>query len=296
MCRPTYYTIAYEINPWMRLTRQVRHTAGRRQWQALYQLLTQRLRVPVRLIRPVPGLPDLVFTANAGLVAGRTFIRSNFRHPQRRGEEPVVERYFRQLGLRVVRLPRSFNFEGEGDALWCGDNLFLGFRFRSDAQAHEQLAKILNRRVLPLELIDKRFYHLDTCFCPLNADTALWFPHAFDRYGRRVIERYVRDSIAVSETDALKFCCNAIVAGRSLVLHRGISTTLTKTLAKRGVDVHELDLSEFLKAGGSAKCLALRLTSESRPQVKQAVEEALDDMRRKRHVTLKDYLRGKRSP
>ena len=270
MCRPTYYTIAYEINPWMRLTRQVRHIAGQRQWQALYQLLTQRLRVPVRLIRPVPGLPDLVFTANAGLVAGHlpapasggqagTFIRSNFRHPERRGEEPVVERYFRRLGLRVVRLPRSFNFEGEGDALWCGDNLFLGFRFRSDAQAHEQLAKILNCRVLPLELIDKRFYHLDTCFCPLNAETALWFPHAFDRYGRRVIEQYVRDPIAVSEADALKFCCNAIVVGRSIVLHRGISKRLRRTLDGCGFAVHELDLSEFLKAGGSAKCLVLKL-------------------------------------
>ena len=284
MCRPRYYTIAYEINPWMRLTRQVRHIAGQRQWQALYQLLTQRLRVPVRLIRPVAGLPDLVFTANAGLVvprlaslarddpeqappdggarrgiAGHTFIRSNFRHPERRGEEPVVERYFRRLGLRVVRLPRSFNFEGEGDALWCGDNLFLGFRFRSDATAHEQLAKILNCRVLPLELIDKRFYHLDTCFCPLNAETALWFPHAFDRYGRRVIEQYVRDPIAVSEADALKFCCNAIVVGRSIVLHRGISKRLRRTLDGCGFAVHELDLSEFLKAGGSAKCLVLKL-------------------------------------
>jgi len=296
MCRPTYYTIAYEINPWMRLTRQVRHIAGQRQWQALYRFLTHRLRVPVRLMRPVAGLPDLVFTANAGLVAGHTFIRSNFRHPERRGEEPVVERYFRRLGLRVVRLPRSFNFEGEGDALWCGENLFLGFRFRSDATAHEHLARILSCRVLPLELVDKRFYHLDTCFCPLDAASALWYPKAFDRYGRRVIERYVRDPIAVSEADALKFCCNAIVVGRSMVLHRGISKRLRRTLDGRGFAVHELDLSEFLKAGGSAKCLALRLTSESRPLVKQAVEEALDDMRRKRHVTLKDYLRGKRSP
>ena len=261
MCRPTYYTIAYEINPWMRLTRQVAKSRGVRQWQALYALLTKRLKLSVQLLTPVPGLPDLVFTANAGLVAGRTFIRSNFRHPERQGEEPVTERYFKRLGLRVVTLPRPLNFEGEGDALWCGENLFLGFRFRSDATTHEHLARILRCRVLPLELADRRFYHLDTCFCPLDAASALWYPKAFDRYGRRVVERYVRDPIAVSEADALKFCCNAIVAGRSLVLHRGISTTLTKTLAKRGVEVYELDLSEFLKAGGSAKCLALRLFS-----------------------------------
>lgn len=260
MCRPTYYTIAYEINPWMRLERQVRHAAGRRQWQALHQLLTRRLRVPVRLIRPASGLPDLVFTANAGLVAGRTFIRSNFRHPERQREELFVERYFRRAGYRVVTLSQRWNFEGEGDALWLGERLVLGFRFRSDAPAHEELARLLHAEVLPVELADKRFYHLDTCCCPLGDDAALWYPGAFDRYGRKVIETYVRDLIAVSQADALKFCCNAIVVGRSLVLHRGISRRLRAQLEARGFAVYELDVSEFLKAGGSAKCLVLRLT------------------------------------
>ena len=309
MCRPTYYTIAYEINPWMRLTRQVDRRAAIRQWQALYTLLTTRLKVPVRLIRPVPGLPDLVFTANAGLVVGRTFIRSNFRYPERHGEEPVFERYFRERGYRIARLPRPFNFEGEGDALWMGERLLLGFRFRSDATAHERVASILRLEVLPLELVDRRFYHLDTCLCPLDAETALWFPRAFDRYGRKVIETYVKDPVAVSEADAARFCCNAIVVGKTLVLHRGVSGGLRRQLRKRGVALRELDLSEFLKAGGSAKCLALRLATErmageksdqlpceESPLVKQTLEGALDDWKRRRSVTLKDYLRGKRSP
>jgi N-dimethylarginine dimethylaminohydrolase len=259
MCRPTHYSIAYEINPWMRIERQVNHRAASHQWQALYALLTKTLRVSVKLVRPVHGLPDLVFTANAGLVSGGTFIRSNFRHPERQGEEPVFERYFRQRGFRITRLAGRFNFEGEGDALFFGETLFFGFRFRSDAPAHERLAKLLGCRVLPLELVDRRFYHLDTCFCPLNAETALWFPHAFDRYGRKVIETYVKDPVPVSQADALKFCCNAIVVNRAIVLHRGISQALHKQLTRRGFRVYELDLSEFLKAGGSAKCLVLRL-------------------------------------
>lgn len=273
MCRPTYYTIAYEINPWMRLERPVAQRRALRQWQALHRLLTTRLKLTVRLLPPAPGWPDLVFTANAGLVHGRALIRSNFRHPQRQGEEPVVERYVRRHGFRVVRLPRRFNFEGEGDALWCGDTLFLGFRFRSDAAAHEHLAKMIGCEVLPLELADKRFYHLDTCFCPLTPSSAMWYPKAFDRYGRKVIERLVPSLIAVSEADARKFCCNAIVVPRTsssgcpsgsgdLVLHRGISASLKRGLAKCGLDVHELDLSEFLKSGGSAKCLVLGLTAQ----------------------------------
>ena len=259
MCRPTHYTIAYEINPWMRVERQVAHRVALRQWTELHRVLTQRLHATVRLLPPAKGLPDLVFTANAGLVAGRMLIRSNFRYPERQGEEAVVERYFQVHGYRLTRLPRTFNFEGEGDALWFGDTLVMGFRFRSDAEAHEAVAKALKRRVLPVELADRRFYHLDTCFAPLDATTALWYPKAFDPYGRKVLEGLVPDLIAASEADARRFCCNAIPVGRALVVQRGMSHALKAQLTRRGFRLHEVDLSEFLKAGGAAKCLVLRL-------------------------------------
>lgn len=259
MCRPTHYGIRYEINPWMHLRHPARHARAVRQWLALYRTL-RRLKVRVRLLRPQAGLPDLVFTANAGLVAGRSFIRSNFRFPQRRGEEPIVERYFRARGLRIVRLPRRCTFEGEGDALWLGSTLVLGFRFRSDAPAHARLSSLLRREVLPVELADPRFYHLDTCFCPLNERSALWYPKAFDRYGRRVLERAVPDLIAVSERDALTFCCNAIPVGRDVILPQGASVRLRRALSARRLTLHPVELSEFLKAGGAAKCLVLWLS------------------------------------
>ena len=259
MCRPSYYTIAYEINPWMSLKRQTNHARAILQWIRLHTLLTRRLAVRVRLLPPRPRVPDLVFTANAGLVHHRTLIRSNFRHPERQAEEPVIERYFKRAGYRVVRLTGRYDFEGEGDALWVGDTLVVGFRFRSDAPVHEELGRILRTRVLPVELADRRFYHLDTCFCPLDRRTALWFPRAFDRYGRRVLERLVPDLIPVAERDAVKFACNAIPVGRSVVMQSGASPALRRSLTRRRFAVHETDLSEFLKAGGSAKCLVLWL-------------------------------------
>lgn len=258
MCRPTYYSIAYEINPWMSLKRQANAVRARAQWTGLHRLLTERLGVRVALLPPRPGVPDLVFTANAGLVLGRTLIRSNFRHPERQKEEPIVERYFRHRGFRIVRLTNRYDFEGEGDALWMGSTLIFGFRFRSDEPAHEALAATLRARVLPVELADQRFYHLDTCFCPLDPTTALWFPKAFDRYGRKVIES-LGETISVTEADAARFVCNAIVVGRNLVVQEGVSATLARRLARRGFRLHRVDLSEFLKAGGSAKCLVLRL-------------------------------------
>ena len=260
MCRPTYYTIAYEINPWMNLKRPANHARALRQWNALYRLLTTRLRLEVALLPPRPRVPDLVFTANAGLVTGRTLIRSNFRHPQRQREEPHIERHFRTKGYQIVTLPRRHNFEGEGDALWMGKTLVLGFRFRSDAAVHERLAKRLGARVLPVELADKRFYHLDTCFAPLGKRAALWYPGAFDRYGRKVLEHLVPDLISVPEEDATRFVCNAIVVNRSIVVHEGCSAALRRQLRRRRFRLYTVDLSEFLKAGGAAKCLVLKLT------------------------------------
>jgi N-dimethylarginine dimethylaminohydrolase len=259
MCRPSYYTIAYEINPWMSLKRQANHARAVLQWIRLHTLLTRRLGVRVQLLPPRPRVPDLVFTANAGLVRGRTLVRSNFRYPERQAEEPIIDRYFRRAGFRVVRLNGRYHFEGEGDALWAGDTLVFGFRFRSDAPVHEELARRLGCEVLPVELADRRFYHLDTCFCPLDASTALWFPAAFDRYGRRVLERLIPDLIAVSRADAVTFACNAIPVGRAVVMQAGVSPGLRQRLARRRWTVHEVDLSEFLKAGGSAKCLVLWL-------------------------------------
>lgn len=326
MCRPTYYTVAYEINPWMSLKRRPLPARARAQWVQLYQLLTRTLGARVRLLPPRRGLPDLVFTANAGLVVprlaslarddpeqglagqrggshrgivGRTFIRSAFRHPERQGEEPVIEAYVRRLGYRVIPVPDRYRFEGEGDALWMGDTLLYGFRFRSDAPAHAWLARVLGARVLPVELIDRRFYHLDTCFAPLDGRTALWFPRAFDRYGRQVIEGLVRHPISVSEADARRLACNAIVVGRTVVVQAGCSATLRRQLARRGFRVKEVELSEFLKAGGAAKCLVLqlggRLAREEHPFTTQAIQQAMDDRQHKRYVTLRDYLRGKRS-
>ena len=268
MCRPTHYRIAYEINPWMSLRRQADHARALRQWQALYALLTRQLAVRVVLMPPHRGVPDLTFTANAGLVSGRCFLLSRFRYRQRQREEPYVERYARAAGYEVVRLPARYTFEGEGDALWAGGTLVFGFRFRSDAPAHEALAQRLAAPVLPVELADRRFYHLDTCFCPLPGGGALWFPGAFDRYGRKVLEGLCDPLISASEADAKRFACNAIVVGGAIVMQAGCSRALARRLERARLRLWPVDLSEFLKAGGSAKCLALWLR---RPDGSQAM-------------------------
>jgi N-dimethylarginine dimethylaminohydrolase len=152
-------------------------------------------------------------------------------------------------------------FEGAGDALFCGPTLFAGYRFRSDVRGHQYLGQALGVQVLPLELVNPRFYHLDTCFCPLAPGQALYYPDAFDAYGRRVLQTHIAQLLEVNEFDALRFGCNAVVVGKTVVTN-SLCEQLGRDLCVWGYNPVAVELDEFLKAGGSAKCLTLRLDGE----------------------------------
>ncbi len=258
MCAPDHYEIAYEINPWMSVKRHMDKDKAMAQWTAYHKLLTSELKVRVELIEPASGLPDMVFTANAGLVVKRLFIGSNFRHKERKGEEAHFLSWFRKKGYIVKVLDRPFCFEGEGDALMMNGELYTGFHFRSDVEAHDAVSGLVKAPYFALELADKRFYHLDTCFAPLDDKSALLFPHAFETYAQLVLLENIPDPVMVPEKEALQFACNALVIGKDVVLPLNCPET-TKQLEKRGFRVHALDFSEFIKAGGAAKCLTLRI-------------------------------------
>ncbi len=268
MCPPTYYGIEYEINPWMDRRVGSDPARSRAQWEALRATLVD-LGATIELIEPVRGLPDLVFTANAGLVHRDLFIGSRFRFGVRQGESPHFEKWASTHGFRVLLPPEGLHFEGAGDALFCGETLFAGYRFRSDARSHQWVGDTIDVEVLPLELVDPRFYHLDTCFCPLNAETALYYPGAFDDYGRSVLADRVRDLVEVSAEEAVTFTCNAVVVGRTVVLNEA-APKVARELADRGFATRPLPLGEFIKAGGSAKCLTLRLDGEEAADWKRA--------------------------
>lgn len=260
MCPPDYYGIEYEINPWMSRSRQSDREAACRQWHDLRALL-ERLGATISTLDPAPGLPDLVFTANAAMIYRDRAVLARFRHVQRQGEEPLDEAWLAAQGFTVLKVPDDVYFEGAGDALFCGDTLFAGYRIRSDARGHQQIGEMLNCRVIPLELVDPYYYHLDTCFCPLAPGTAIFFPPAFDEYGIKVFRHEVPELIAADAAEARRFACNAVVVGRAVVTNTGCPR-LHAELRRHGFEPHETPLDEFVKAGGSAKCLTLRLDGE----------------------------------
>jgi N-dimethylarginine dimethylaminohydrolase len=265
LCPPPHFGVHYVINPWMSghigATSNVLATS---QWSAFRDILASFSQI--ELLPAVPGLPDLVFTANAAVLRGNRAVLSSFRHPERQQEEPHLAAWLTAQGFDFLTLPREIHFEGAGDALFqrgvsiANNLLWFGHGVRSSIKALPYLEQHLGVTVQPLRLADKRFYHLDTCFCPLDRGHLLYYPAAFVAESVAIIEALVPPShrYAVSDEDAEDFACNAVNLAGQVILNRA-SSELKQWLDEQGFTVHETATTEFLKAGGSTKCLTLRL-------------------------------------
>jgi len=261
MCPPDHFTVAYVINPWMQ--GQLARTdpdLALLQWNQLRAVIETQAKV--LLLPPRVKLPDLVFTANAGLVLGDKVVISRFRSTERRGEEGPDREWFAAQGFEILDWPDEVVFEGAGDALFDRGRelLWVGHGFRTAEIVPALLQKLLGRKTAALNLIDPRFYHLDTCLCPLEGGHLLYYPAAFDAPSQALIELMVppEKRLAVDEDDALKFCCNAVDLNKHVIMNDA-SDSLQLRLRDAGFTPVISPLSEFLKAGGAAKCLTLKL-------------------------------------
>lgn len=257
MCRPDFFGIEYEINAWMHLENAVNPLLAHKQWSALYTVY-QELGETIDLVEPVAGLPDMVYSANAGLIWNGQVVLSNFRHSQRQREQPLWNAAFAGRHWNIATLPSNIAFEGAGDGLFVGDMLFCGYGFRSDANAHDAVGRLLEVQTVPLELVDPRFYHLDTCFSPLDDHSAMFFPGAFSPASADLIRELVDNAIEVPQDVATGFACNALTLGKTIV-----SSTATEklrgVLMACGYELTTLPMTEFMKGGGGVRCLSLPL-------------------------------------
>ena len=264
MCAPDHYCVDYVINPWMEhQVGQADLARARREWEGLRGLLAEHAEL--LFVPPQPGLPDMVFTANAGLPLGRTVVLSRFMTNERRPEEPFFHAFFEKQGFAIAPWPDEIPFEGAGDALaddWRG-LIWCGHGWRTSPEAPPLLEAIFGRRVVGLGLVDPRFYHLDTCFCPLSDGRLMYYPAAFDAESVETIERLVSPErrFEVELADALHFACNAVECGERVILNEA-SEGLKRRLRDAGFTPTLTPLGEFIKAGGSAKCLTLKLVAE----------------------------------
>lgn len=254
MCRPTYFAVDYAINPWMDPTTPVDTDLAIRQWTALRDTY-RGLGHIVDEIDPIPGLPDMVFAANGATVIDGVVYGAQFRHPERAAEAPAYLDWFARRGF-VTHEAKEVN-EGEGDLLLTERYLLAGTGFRTDHAAHTETQEIFGRPVVTLQLVDPRYYHLDTALTVLGS-TVAYLPEAFSPGSQRVLAHLFPDAVIATPSDAVFLGLNAVCDGRHVVLPAQ-ATGLADQLAARGLRPVPVDLSELLRAGGGPKCCTLEV-------------------------------------
>ncbi|WP_378144530.1 dimethylargininase [Cnuibacter sp. UC19_7] len=261
MCRPDHFTVAYRINPWMDPAVPTDTSLAVRQWQTLHDTFVS-LGHEVELIDQIEGLPDMVYTANGGFVIDGLAYGARFTHEQRAAEGPAFMRWFADHGYRVAE-PEETN-EGEGDFLLVGSRILAGTGFRSATASHAEVARLFDREVVSLNLVNPSFYHLDTAISvldPLTDDESAniaYLPSAFDDESRATLERLYPDAILVDETDGAVLGLNSISDGKNVVI-ASRAKGFERQLRERGYEPIGVDLSELLLGGGGVKCCTLEL-------------------------------------
>ncbi len=255
MVEPTHFDVTYAINPWMDPSHPVDAAKAMKQWSALRQVYLD-LGHAVTVIEPVPGLPDMVFAANGGFVIDGIALCARFAVRERTPEEPAFANWFRSTGLAVHQL-RSVN-EGEGDFRLVGSRILAAAPLRTARAAHAEVASVTGRDVVSLELVDHRFYHLDTALAVLDDDTVAYFPPAFSAESRAVLEDLFPDAILADAADAGVLGLNVASDGHHVVMTEA-APALADQFRDAGFEPIGVDVSEFLRAGGGVKCCTLEI-------------------------------------
>ena len=262
VCNPSFYSLEYEINPWMDTNNKPDQLVSEKQWNLLHDTLS-RCGAELVYINSEPEVPDMVFVANAGVVRGNTVVLSNFKHPERQKEKQYYKDWFLKNNYKVIEIPEHLKFEGAGDALFFNDILFMGYGFRTDLASHKLVATALNVDYISCELVDPRFYHLDTCFLPTK-NRVVYHRKAFSISSvNEMLDALLNESqrmkeyldvVNVCEGLAKQFVCNSVCIGENVI-------TPSKDCASVFYDnmINYCDMSEFIKAGGAVKCLTLQL-------------------------------------
>lgn len=258
MCPPNYYNVEYEINPWMDTKNKVDTTNALNVYRSLKEIY-EKLGLTVWEIEPVKGLPDMVYTANVGYVEGNTFIKSNFKFDQRKKESKLAADFLKKKNYEIKTIPDEIIFEGEGDVIRSDNKYFLGWGKRTMPEAKEYLEKYTGKEFTLLELVDPFYYHLDTCFAPLSDEVVVINPASFTAEGLETIKKSFSSIIETNEKDNQVLACNFVTANNCVVIGKGISDELEKNIKDAGFEIRQIDMSEYMKGGGSVKCVTLEI-------------------------------------
>ena len=258
MCPPNHFSIEYSINPWMK-GEDVDINKAHKQWNFLKSFL-EDLGAEVKTIDPHPDYPDMVFTANAGVVHNNSVVLSNFKHKERQGEKAHFRKWFEENEYEVHELPEDMIFEGRGDCFVYRNYLIGGYGQRSEKKSITRAAEILELIPVTVELKDPKFYHIDTCLSIVSEQKgmSIYYPKAFNKNFEKEMSKIDLNLIPVTEKEAKMFACNSVSLKNAVVMPKGCER-ISLELDRHGYVSAPVPMSEFMKSGGACRCLVLEI-------------------------------------
>ncbi len=258
MSAPKYFQIEYEINPWMHVNNRVEPSKAKEEFENLIKIY-KKIGLKVLTIDPKPKLYDMVFTANCGFVINNKFIKANFRYPQRREEARFAKQFFKNNGFKIYELPEGIFFEGQGDLLYRDGEFYCGYGKRTSKNAIEYLEKILASKINSFEVVNPYFYHFDTCFALLGNGRVIVNP---DSFAKKDLQRMQEQFKKIIKVDGKKkeeafLACNIVAYKNHLIMGKGAGYNIKKEIEGEGFEIIETPMHEYLKSGGSVKCVTL---------------------------------------
>lgn len=253
LCHPSYFEVKYQINPWMKVG-SVNKSLALKQWNKLKEVY-EDLGIKVSVIDQDKDFPDMVFATDQGIINGNKILLANFKYRERKGETNIYKNYFLKNNYEIHELPSLINLEG-GDVVSFEDAIFLGNGFRTSISSSKYLKKFLHKKIYSLNLVDPYFYHLDTCLFVLDRGHAFYFSKAFDEKSKKILKQLIPNLIPLTKKEAFSFTANCVVLGKNILVQKG-NKKFNNNLKELGYKIIEIDVSEFIKAGGGIHCLTL---------------------------------------
>lgn len=267
-----YFTVDAAINPYM-----IDSGVSQQKAIAEHKLIRscyEQVGITVERVAPPADCQDGIYAANWGLVRGQTVVLSSLPGP-RQAEEAYAKGCLEKLGFKTIVAP--YRFSGQGDALPCGDRLFMGSQYRTDQRMHKFIADNLGFEVIGLQTVplhdsaghpainkvsgwpDSFFYDLDLALAVLTPSLIAWCPEAFLPSSQKKLQAIKIDKIEVSLAEATQgFACNLISTGKTVVMSAR-APQLKAAIEARGFKTITPSVTEIAKGGGYIRCVSLTL-------------------------------------
>ena len=265
MSPPDYFDAHFMFNPWMKYSEAVDRKLAEHQWRALVANL-EILGAEIEILEPFASSPAQVFTADGALQVKR----GHFLVLRNDGARGVLEHerfanWLRNAGYQTEQLPPKYRLDGGNIVQLIDGSYAVGLKPGAAGQGEKYLGRLLSlvagKSLSQFQLIDRRYLHLDMALGRLGTSGYLLFEEGFqDGAGvSKALESAGAPVVPISSEDAERLACNGVTIGDTYVTSL-ISKALRGQIEAMGLNVAEVDVSEFHKAGGSVKCLTLPLT------------------------------------